>query len=104
MEHPNPKQLRNNPVFVTSLACVVAIVMFLISFTTYYRSDTRRTIAKIQQNNLASSKSKPNVYRQTDLSKQGLDGLRQDIADKVFAHSDDNEFSADNLTDSALGL
>lgn len=97
--------LRNNPLFVIGIASLLAIAMFTVSFLLYYRSDTRRTIEQIQENNLnilydeSSSDALP-----PELNDVYLDTLEERIKRQITDHSDDTEFSSDELTDSALGL
>jgi hypothetical protein len=101
---PRIESVRNNPVFAFALAISLAAVMFLISFLTYYHSDTRRTIERIQVNTQTLNK-KSSVYDPTQaVTTQSLEILRQNIDAKISAHKDEVDYSPNELTDSALGL
>ena len=97
--------LRNNPLFVIFIASLIAIAMFTFSFLLYYRSDTKKTIEQIQANNILDKSQVRNESQlPDDLNSDYLDSLESSITDLVTAHSDDSEFSPNELTDSALGL
>mgnify|MGYP003532905843 FL=1 len=106
MENNDDKTLlRNNPFFVIGIACLIAIIMFAVSFLSYYHSDTRKTIAQIQANNLNTETEQTNdVVVSTDLNANYIDNLEKSITDKILAGDDDADFSPEELTDSALGL
>ncbi len=95
------KQLRNNPVFIIVLACLVGIVLSSISFVLYYRSDTRKVVEQIQRNNIEFSSQ---VADGSELSVESLNKTESSIIDAVGAHKDDQEFPAAELSDSELGL
>lgn len=97
--------LRNNPLFVIGIASLLAIAMFSVSFIIYYRSDTKKTIEQIQENNLQSaSDDSSSDALPAELNDVYLDSLETQIKEQIAEHPDDTEFSADELTDSALGL
>lgn len=97
--------LRNNPLFVIGLASLAAIAMFTISFLSYYNSDTKKTIEQIQTNSQRNaSEAQGDTTLPADLSPEYLTTLEGKIEDSISTHSDDTEFSPDELTDSALGL
>jgi cytoskeletal protein RodZ len=106
MENSDDKTLlRNNPFFVISIASLVAIIMFAISFLSYYNSETRKTIEQIQANNLNSEVDQQNDdVTPASLDADYIDSLEKSITDKVLSQDDDADFNPEELTDSALGL
>jgi uncharacterized protein YpmS len=105
MENNSDKAiLRNNPLFIITLACLIAIGMFLVSFITYYHSDTKKTIEQLQANNQQLANDEKTSPVLNDLDQKSIEKLRQNLTEQIQAHNDDVEFSSDELTDSALGL
>jgi uncharacterized FlaG/YvyC family protein len=106
MNETDKPQLRNNPVFVIGVACLLALTIFGVSFTTYYNSETRRTIGQIQKNNELLVKKESKVLSPTnkELNDQTIKEIQNSITSTIDAQSDESDFSVDALTDSALGL
>jgi hypothetical protein len=103
--NPHKPELRSNPVFVITIALIVALGMFTISFLMYYNSETRRTVEQIQVNNQNIIKEeKSHTITVGQLDKQSIETLGKDITTKVLSHSADTDYSPADLTDSALGL
>lgn len=96
--------LRNNPAFVITLACLLAILMSSIGFLAYYNSDTRRTVEQIQKNNLEVDTNQSTNLDSGELNTTYIDNLETTLTKEIYKHSDEIEFSASELTDSALGL
>jgi hypothetical protein len=96
-------QLRNNPVFVISIAVVLALVMIAISVFSYIGSDTRKTIEQIQLNNKSKS-AQEIIPKGSEANIDLLTTIEKRITDDVQSHSDETDFSPNELTDSALGL
>lgn len=103
MEHneSDRNQLRNNPVFVIGISCVVAFVVFFASFLSYYYSDTKRTIEELQATTLElrDSTSMADIESPDD-----IDAIEKSIKATIDTQNDETDFSAAELTDSALGL
>lgn len=96
--------LRNNPVFVIGIACLLAILMFSGSLLAYLHSDTKKTIEQIQANNLRSIETPKELSLSAELNDAYLDQLETNIQTQISSHSDETDYSSAELTDSALGL
>jgi len=105
MDTNNDKSLlRNNPIFVIGIACLLAIIMTFVSVLSYARSDTRKTIEQIQTNNHLLQQDQLPQLKDGEVSTKSLDATEKSITNDIQAHSDETDFSPDVLTDSALGL
>lgn len=104
MENKEQDQLRNSPVLVIGVACLLAIVMMFVSIFTYVRSDTRKTIEQIQTNNnhLKQDTSSEPVSGKT--TPESVAATEKAITKDIQSHDDDVDFNPDELTDAALGL
>lgn len=98
------KQLRNNPVFVISIACGVALFMIFVSVFSYIKSDTRKTIEQIQTNNSHSKETPAIIPIGSEASTDLMNTVEKNVSNNIQSHSDETDFSPDELTDSALGL
>lgn len=98
-------KLLNNPVFVISIASVIALLMMSVSIISYVKSDTRKTIEQIQTNNNLS-KETPAVLipKGSDANTNLVTNIEKSISKDIQSHNDETDFSPDELTDSALGL
>lgn len=96
--------LRNNPIFIITIACLVAAAMSTVGFLAYYHSETRRTVEQIQINNQQEEIASELVPAGNELDGAYVDTLEDGISKAVQKHGDESEFSASELTDSALGL
>lgn len=106
MENNSDKLLlRNNPIFVIFIACLLAIIMILISVFSYARSDTRKTIEQIQANNhLTQQQDVTSLTKDGQVNAKSVDAVEKSITKDIQSHDDEADFSPDELTDSALGL
>ena len=105
MENSNDKTLlRNNPIFVIGIACLIAGAMTAISVLSYARSDTRKTIEQIQTNNHLIRQDQSTLPNDGEVSSKSLNATEKIITKDIQSHSDEVDFSPDELTDSALGL
>jgi len=96
--------LRNNPVFIITIACLIAVVMSVIGFLAYYNSDTRRMVEQLQINNQQEVVESTLAPATGDLNSAYINSLEDGITQAVEKHDDDTEFSSSEITDSALGL
>jgi hypothetical protein len=96
------KHLRNNPIFLVSIAMVVAILMTFISLLTYYNSETRRTVEQIQQNN-ATPVAQARESVPSELTDQYVDFVEKQVTNDINGLSAEADYN-DELTDAALGL
>ena len=103
MENNEDKLLRNNPFFIISLCCLAAMTMTTASILAYMRSDTRKTIEQIQQNNRTTT-SVQQASVTGPVTSTTLSTMQKDITDKINTMDNDTDFDPDKLTDSALGL
>ena len=104
MEVSQEKKLRNNPFFVITIACIIAVIMSLISFLLYYNSDTRRTVEQLQINTQQLNEEAVDLTANQELSDAYIDTIEKEISDSILVENDEADFSAAELTDSALGL
>jgi ABC-type bacteriocin/lantibiotic exporter with double-glycine peptidase domain len=104
VENKGQDQLRNNPVFVIGIACLLALIMIAVSVITYLRSDTRKTIEQIQTNNSHLKQDSSSLQKSGETTPQSITTTEKNITKDIQAHDDDTDFSPDELTDSALGL
>lgn len=103
--NPDKALLRNNPIFVIFIACLLAAVMILISVFSYARSDTRKTIEQIQANNhLIQQQDSTTLTKNGDVNAESVNEIEKSITKDIQSHDDEADFSPDELTDSALGL
>ncbi|MCA9347522.1 hypothetical protein KC930_03010 [Candidatus Saccharibacteria bacterium] len=103
MDNEEQKLLRNNPVFIISISIVIAGIMTAVSVLLYLRSDTRKTIEQIRQNNQTSI-SNEDILPSGKITSESLTAVEKNISEKIHAYDDDADFSPDSLTDAALGL
>lgn len=96
--------LRNNLVFIIFIASMIAIVMSTVGFLAYYRSDTRRIVEQLQINNQQEEVESVLAPSTGELDAPYIDSLENGITGAVEKHNDETEFSASEITDSALGL
>ena len=101
---PEAPLLRNNPVFVIFIACLVAGLMMAISIFGYLKSDTRKTIEQIQANNNNLKKDIATLPKNGDITIDYVTTTEKNISKDIQSHNDDTDFNPDELTDSALGL
>lgn len=104
MDVNEKRLLRNNPLFVITIACLLALLMSAISFYLYYNSETRRTVELIQQNNQQLNLDEVSDKLPEKLSKEYLDQVEKDVINEVTSHSTDFEFNPEDLSNSSLGL
>jgi len=100
------KQLRNNPIFVITIAVVVALLMAGFSTLSFYHSETRTKLLRIQANQLAdeSLETKAFVEDEGDVTIEELDNFLESTQNSVRSLDDATDYSSEELTDSALGL
>jgi hypothetical protein len=100
---PDHSMLRNNPVFVICIACLIAGLMMSISIIGYVRSDTRKTIEQIQANNTLKQDI-ATLPKNGEVTTDYVNTTEKNISKDIQSHVDDTDFSPDELTDSSLGL
>ena len=104
MESQPENRIQNNPVFVIAVACLLALIMSSISFVLYYRSDTRKTVEQLQKNSLEKESQANSSAAPTEISVDYIDEVEEKAGDLIDTHNNETDFSAAELTDSALGL
>ena len=104
MEATHDKKLRNNPFFVITIASILALLMSLVSFLLYYNSDTRKTVEQLQLNTQQINADPDAFTPKEALSTEYITQVQEKVSDTIMTHSDETDFSAAELTDSALGL
>ena len=96
--------LRNNPVFVIFIACMLASAMMFVSIFSYVKSDTRKTIEQIQTNNTTLRQDSSATSLTGELTPILILNNKRNISTDIESHDEDVDFNSDELTDSALGL
>jgi capsular polysaccharide biosynthesis protein len=104
MEDTPKLSLRNNPVFIIAISCLIALLMTAISFWLYYRSDTRQIVEQVQANSRQLEQQVVDDAQVGVLDSDNVDSVEQSIINTIEDLNDETDFSAAELTDSALGL
>lgn len=99
------RELRNNPLFVISIALFTALLMSAISVLMYYNSETRMIVEQIQQNNseIGESTTLPEALS-GELNQAYVDSLEAKIRSDIAGLDPNVDYNPDELTDAALGF